>query len=127
MYIAIEVHKHKDEEPKEVILRLLKEGTVPVEYFLKEEYLNIYDVIIAYKTNTINTNDLIRICEEVKKSGISIKSDAEEFMNILIMCKYGQLNESGELEVNIDNILKFCKLGILNSRNNSRNIRPRRY
>lgn len=114
MYIAIEVHKHKDEEPKEVILRLLKEGTVPVEYFLKEEYLNIYDVIIAYKTNTINTNDLIRICEEVKKSGISIKSDAEEFMNILIMCKYGQLNESGELEVNIDNILKFCKLGILN-------------
>lgn len=66
MYIAIEVHKHKDEEPKEVILRLLKEGTVPVEYFLKEEYLNIYDVIIAYKTNTINTNDLIRICEEVK-------------------------------------------------------------
>ena len=41
MYIAIEVHKHKDEEPKEVILRLLKEGTVPVEYFLKEEYLNI--------------------------------------------------------------------------------------
>ena len=66
---------------------MLKEGTVPVEYFLKEEYLNIYDVIIAYKTNTINTNDLIRICEEVKKSGISIKSDAEEFMNILIMCK----------------------------------------
>ena len=31
MYIAIEIHKNKDEELKEVILRLLKEGTVPAE------------------------------------------------------------------------------------------------
>lgn len=51
MYIAIEVHKHKDEEPKEVILRLLKEGTVPVEYFWKRNIL-IYMMLLLHIKQT---------------------------------------------------------------------------